>query len=97
MRSLLFVPGDDDKKLARALATDADALIFDLEDSVAARTVSPSNSGAGNRTSVIPKLAIVVPTVVSLTEMPIIRPRVNSEFISGRPHSVSVAQKYASI
>jgi citrate lyase subunit beta/citryl-CoA lyase len=35
MRSLLFVPGDDDKKLARALASDADALIVDLEDSVA--------------------------------------------------------------
>jgi len=35
MRSLLFVPGDDDKKLAKALASDADALIVDLEDSVA--------------------------------------------------------------
>ncbi len=40
---------------------------------------------------------MVVPTVVSLTEMPIISPSVNSEFISGRPHSVSVAQKCASI
>ena len=36
MRSLLFVPGDDDKKLAKALESDADALIVDLEDSVAA-------------------------------------------------------------
>jgi citrate lyase subunit beta/citryl-CoA lyase len=35
MRSLLFVPGDDDKKLAKALASGADALIIDLEDSVA--------------------------------------------------------------
>jgi citrate lyase subunit beta/citryl-CoA lyase len=35
MRSLLFVPGDDDKKLAKALASGADALIVDLEDSVA--------------------------------------------------------------
>ena len=65
--------------------------------SVVTRTVSPSNSGAGKRTSVMPRLPIVVPTVVSLTEMPIIRPSVNSEFISGRPHSVSVAQKWASI
>ena len=40
---------------------------------------------------------MVVPTVVSLTEMPIMRPSVNSEFISGRPHSVSVAQKCASM
>jgi len=35
MRSLLFVPGDDEKKLAKALASEADALIVDLEDSVA--------------------------------------------------------------
>lgn len=35
MRSLLFVPGDDEKKLAKALASEADALILDLEDSVA--------------------------------------------------------------
>ena len=40
---------------------------------------------------------MVVPTVVSLTEMPIISPSVNREFMSGRPHSVSVAQKCASI
>lgn len=36
MRSLLFVPGDDERKLARGLACAADALILDLEDSVAA-------------------------------------------------------------
>lgn len=35
MRSLLFVPGDSPKKLSRALDTRADALIVDLEDSVA--------------------------------------------------------------
>jgi len=35
MRSLLFVPGDSDKKLAKALESGADALILDLEDSVA--------------------------------------------------------------
>ena len=35
MRSLLFVPGDDEKKLAKALESGADALILDLEDSVA--------------------------------------------------------------
>lgn len=35
MRSLLFVPGDSDKKQAKALASNADALILDLEDSVA--------------------------------------------------------------
>lgn len=35
MRSLLFVPGDDADRLARALASGADALILDLEDGVA--------------------------------------------------------------
>ncbi len=34
-RSLLFVPGDSERKLARALEAGADALILDLEDSVA--------------------------------------------------------------
>jgi hypothetical protein len=42
--------------------------------------------------SVIPRLAIVVPTLRSETDMPIINPSVNSEFMSGWPHSVSVSQ-----
>jgi citrate lyase subunit beta/citryl-CoA lyase len=36
MRSLLFVPGDSTKKLDKALGAGADALVLDLEDSVAA-------------------------------------------------------------
>ena len=36
MRSALFVPGDSTAKLAKALASGADALVLDLEDSVAA-------------------------------------------------------------
>lgn len=35
MRSLLFVPADSERKLEKALDVDADALILDLEDSVA--------------------------------------------------------------
>ena len=35
MRSLLFVPGDSEKKLAKSLGAGADFLILDLEDSVA--------------------------------------------------------------
>ncbi len=35
MRSLLFVPGDSPRKLAKALESGADSLIVDLEDSVA--------------------------------------------------------------
>jgi citrate lyase subunit beta/citryl-CoA lyase len=34
MKSFLFVPGDSERKQAKALATAADALILDLEDSV---------------------------------------------------------------
>ena len=34
-RSWLFVPADSDNKVAKAIAGDADAIIFDLEDSVA--------------------------------------------------------------
>jgi citrate lyase subunit beta/citryl-CoA lyase len=33
-RSWLFVPADDEKKVTKALDSDADAVIFDLEDSV---------------------------------------------------------------
>ena len=35
MRSLLFVPGNDARKLKKAMGSGADALILDLEDSVA--------------------------------------------------------------
>ena len=35
LRSLLFVPGDSEKKLAKGSGSGADALILDLEDSVA--------------------------------------------------------------
>ncbi|MGD1934418.1 MAG: HpcH/HpaI aldolase/citrate lyase family protein [Candidatus Phaeomarinobacter sp.] len=35
MRSLLFVPADSEKKRTKALGSDADGLILDLEDSVA--------------------------------------------------------------
>ena len=36
LRSLLFAPGDSDRKAAKALASQADGVILDLEDSVAA-------------------------------------------------------------
>jgi len=46
MRSLLFVPGDSDKKLEKSLGSGADALIVDLEDSVA-----PANKKAARATA----------------------------------------------
>ena len=35
LRSLLFVPGDSERKFAKAMTAGADGLILDLEDSVA--------------------------------------------------------------
>ena len=35
-RSWLFVPADSERKISKALDSEADAIIFDLEDSVAA-------------------------------------------------------------
>lgn len=46
MRSLLFVPADSERKLTKALASGADALILDLEDSVV-----PSNRPAARELS----------------------------------------------
>jgi citrate lyase subunit beta/citryl-CoA lyase len=37
LRSLLFVPADDERKMRRAIQSAADLVIFDLEDSVAAQ------------------------------------------------------------
>lgn len=36
MRSILFVPGDSPRKFAKAMGTKVDAMVLDLEDSVAA-------------------------------------------------------------
>ncbi|MBZ8132318.1 CoA ester lyase [Afifella sp. IM 167] len=44
MRSYLFVPGDSERKLQKSLASGADALILDLEDSV-----SPDRKGAARK------------------------------------------------
>src|SRR5207253_2440039 len=46
MRSLLFVPGDSPRKLARGLESGADALILDLEDSVAAERKAEARTTA---------------------------------------------------
>jgi citrate lyase subunit beta/citryl-CoA lyase len=46
MRSLLFVPADSPRKLARALSSGADALIIDLEDSVAAGAKATARAAA---------------------------------------------------
>jgi citrate lyase subunit beta / citryl-CoA lyase len=70
MRSLLFVPGDDLKKIEKALASEADALIFDLEDSVApsrkvdARAVVQAALAAADR-SRVPRLIVRINALTS--------------------------------
>jgi citrate lyase subunit beta/citryl-CoA lyase len=44
IRSYLYVPGDDPRRIEKALATDADAVVIDLEDAVA-----PSRKEAARR------------------------------------------------
>ena len=48
VRSWLFVPGDSEKKLGKAVATGADVLILDLEDSVAAENKAAARAMAGS-------------------------------------------------
>jgi citrate lyase subunit beta/citryl-CoA lyase len=68
MRSLLFTPGDDERKLAKALASGADALIVDLEDSVA-----PAAKPAARATA-----AAFLATVRALAKRPQLYVRVNA-------------------
>jgi citrate lyase subunit beta / citryl-CoA lyase len=64
MRSLLFIPGDDEKKLGKGLGSGADALILDLEDSVAparkaaARTISAQYIAATRALARRPRLYV---------------------------------------
>lgn len=46
MRSLLFVPADSAKKLDKAMASGADALIVDLEDSISAERKAEARASA---------------------------------------------------
>ena len=55
LRSLLFVPGDSEKKAAKATGCGADALIFDLEDSVAGDRKDAARSIVANLLSPAPR------------------------------------------
>jgi len=46
MRSLLFIPGDSERKLDKGLTSGADAIIIDLEDSIAAERKSAARAVA---------------------------------------------------
>ena len=66
MRSLLFIPGDDARKLAKGAASGADALILDLEDAVAlarkaeARTITADYIAAMRANQTRPTLYVRV-------------------------------------
>ena len=51
LRSMLFVPGDSERKFAKALTSGADALILDLEDSVAPAAKAQARAGVAERLS----------------------------------------------
>lgn len=67
MRSLLFVPADSERKLAKALATGADALILDLEDAV-----TPEN-----RPQARARAAEFIRATLPLAQRPLIYVRIN--------------------
>ena len=67
-RSWLFVPADSEKKIAKALDSAADAIIFDLEDSVApaekARASAASSEAMARTTATVEDSAIGVGAAV---------------------------------
>jgi citrate lyase subunit beta/citryl-CoA lyase len=79
-RSWLFVPADSEKKIAKALDSDADAIIFDLEDSVA-----PANKAAARD---------ILKNLPQRTERPQLWVRINpigTEFHRDDLHLIGVA------
>ena len=79
-RSWLFVPADSEKKIAKALDSDSDAIIFDLEDSVA-----PANKGAARD---------ILKNLPQRTERPQLWARINplgSEFHREDLHLIGLA------
>ncbi|MGD9769249.1 MAG: CoA ester lyase [Pseudolabrys sp.] len=67
MRSLLFVPADSGRKLDKAMASGADAVIVDLEDSIAAENKAEARKSAAD----------FLQNVVGLEKRPRILVRVN--------------------
>ncbi len=83
LRSLLFAPGDSGRKAAKALASDADCVILDLEDSVA-----PNQKDAA-RAMVAAMLPAPRPVVVRVNPRgtPWYLPDL-AAIVPGRPHAV---------
>lgn len=75
LRSLLFVPADSERKLAKSVASDADVLILDLEDAVAesrkpvARTMA-AEFIAAHAASIKPRLFVRINPLDTALAMP---------------------------
>tara|TARA_R110002020_G_scaffold12842_6_gene46689 strand:+ start:577 stop:1479 length:903 start_codon:yes stop_codon:yes gene_type:complete len=89
MRSLLFVPGDSERKMEKAAASGADALILDLEDSVAtsrkieARRMVASFLSGADRGAGAPKLIVRVNALdTGLTDDDL------AAVVAGAPHAI---------
>ena len=54
LRTVLFAPGDSERKVAKALATDADAVVLDLEDAVG---IASKDAARATVAAVLPGLA----------------------------------------
>lgn len=68
MRSLLFIPADDEKKLGKGMGVGADALILDLEDAVSAARKAAARQIA----------AQYIDEVRGLAERPLLYVRINA-------------------
>ena len=86
MRSALFVPGDDETKLGKGLSSGADAVIVDLEDSVAseaksrARTIAAAFLRAAAASPTRPRLLVRVnPLDSGLTDEYVIAQLISSD------------------
>jgi citrate lyase subunit beta / citryl-CoA lyase len=89
LRSWLFVPGDSERKQEKALATPADAIILDLEDSVAAERLPQARERvsrllAAHRRSPGPQLWVRV-NAPSSGQMPA---DLDAVFAGGAPYGV---------
>lgn len=85
LRGPLFAPGDSERKVQKALATDSDAVILDLEDAVA----------AVNKEAARAAVAALLPTLARPGVMVRVNPRGTSWYladlaavVSGRPAAI---------
>jgi len=62
IRSYLYVPGDDPRRIEKALATGADAVVIDLEDSVAPNRKEEARSNAARVLESAPARPVFVRT-----------------------------------